>query len=226
MNFYSNKLSSKKYLKVIKTKKKLSKEFILQNFGSLIGDRSLFKFLTCFELLKKTKKVKGDILEFGVWNGNNLISLKKIHDYLKLDKKIIGYDHFKGMPKNSRDFYRNSFHGDLKFLKKLIKFFKFKNLNLINDDILNLNNHLNKFNKLSFVYIDCDLYFTTKKILDLLSKKLSKGGVIIFDEGNQNLQKSGETKALKEFFKKNKKYFLKRYMKNGYQPDVYLEKIC
>ena len=86
----------------------------------------MFKFLVCFELLKKTKKIKGDIIEFGVWNGNNLLSLKKIHDYLNLNKKIIGYDHFKGMPKNSRDFFRNSFHGDLRFLKKLIKFLSLK----------------------------------------------------------------------------------------------------
>ena len=178
-----------------------------------------------FRIIKKNKKIKGDIIEFGVWNGNNLLSLKKIHDYLKLNKKIIGYDHFKGMPKSSRDFNRNSFHGDLKSLKKLIKFFRFKNLKLINDDILNLKNHLSKFKKLSFVYIDCDLYFTTTKILELLSKKISKGGLIVFDEGNQNVKKSGETRALKEFLKKNKNFFLKRYTKNGYQPDIYLEKI-
>jgi len=225
MNFYSNKLSSKKYFKVLNLKKGLNKEFILQNFGSLGGDKTIFKFLTCFELLKKIKKVKGDIVEFGVWNGNNLIGVKKIHDYLKLNKKIIGYDHFKGMPKNSRDFKRNSFRGDLKFLKKLIKFYNFKNIELINDDILNLRNHLNKFKKLSFIYIDCDLYSTTEKILELLSRKLSKGGLIVFDEGNLNIKKSGETKALKEFFIKNKKNFLKKYMKKGYQPDVYLEKI-
>jgi hypothetical protein len=225
MNFYSNKLSSKKYFKVLNLKKGLNKEFILQNFGSFGGDKTIFKFLTCFELLKKIKKVKGDIVEFGVWNGNNLIGIKKIHDYLKLKKKIIGYDHFKGMPKNSRDFERNSFRGDLKFLKNLIKFYNFKNIELINDDILNLKNHLSKFKKLSFVYIDCDLYSTTEKILELLSKKLSKGGLIVFDEGNLNIKKSGETKALKEFFIKNKKNFLKKYMKKGYQPDVYLEKI-
>ena len=113
MNFYSNKLSSKKYFNILNLKKNLKNDFILKNFGSLIGDKSLFKFLTCFELLKKVKNVKGDIIEFGVWNGNNLIGIKKIHDYLKLNKKIIGYDHFKGMPKNSRDFNRNSFRGDL-----------------------------------------------------------------------------------------------------------------
>ena len=68
------------------------------------------------------------------------------------------------------------------------------------------------------------MYSTTKNILDLLNKKVSKGGVIVFDEGNLNVKKSGETKALKEFYNKNKKNFYIRYLKKGYQPDVYLEK--
>ena len=61
--------------------------------------------------------------------------------------------------------------------------------------------------------------------MELLSIKLSKGGVIVFDEGNQDIKKSGETRALKEFLKKNKKNFSKKYLRKGYQPDVYLEKI-
>ena len=38
-----------------------------------------------------------------------------------------------------------------------------------------------------------------QKILELLSKKISKGGLIVFDEGNQNVKKSGETRAQKNF---------------------------
>ncbi len=224
MNFYNNRLSSQKYFSILKLKKNLGKKFIIENFGSFVGDKALFKFLICFDLLNKTKKIKGDIIEFGVWNGNNLISLKKIHDFLKMNKKIIGYDHFKGMPYNSRDYNRNSFRGDLSLLKRIINFFKLKDIKLINDDILNLKKYLYKLKKLSFIYIDCDLYSTTKNILDLLNKKVSKGGVIVFDEGNLNVKKSGETKALKEFYNKNKKNFYIRYLKKGYQPDVYLEK--
>ena len=37
-------------------------------------------------------------MEFGVWNGNNLITIKKIFDFLKIKKNIIGFDNFKGMP--------------------------------------------------------------------------------------------------------------------------------
>ena len=36
---------------------------------------------------------------------------------------------------------------------------------------------------------------------------------------------SGETKALKRFYKKNKKKYKRVILKTGYQPDIYLEKI-
>ena len=95
---------------------------------------------------------------------------------------------------------------------------------MIKDDIKNLNRHKHKFKKLSLVYIDCDLYETTKNILNILSPKIQKGGLIVFDEGNKG-NNSGETKALKEFYIKNKKKYKKYILNNKYQPDVYLEKI-
>ena len=69
----------------------------MKNYGLFIGDKSIYKNLKIFEILKETKNIKGDIIEFGVWNGNNLIFIKKTIDYLKNKKKIIGYDSFKGM---------------------------------------------------------------------------------------------------------------------------------
>ena len=106
MNFYNDKLVAHKYFKIIKKyKNTFTKTFILQNFGLFVGDKSFYKILTCFEILKNTKKIKGDIIEFGVWNGNNLLTLKKILDFLNIQKKLYGFDHFRGMPKKySRKF--------------------------------------------------------------------------------------------------------------------------
>tara|TARA_B100001250_G_scaffold385644_1_gene381531 strand:+ start:323 stop:970 length:648 start_codon:yes stop_codon:yes gene_type:complete len=215
-------MSASNYLKITdKYKKNFSKQFIIKNYGSFIGDRSFYKLLICLELLEKTKKVKGDVIEFGIWNGNNLLTMKKILDYFQQKKKLIGYDHFKGMPKNLQ---KNNFRGDIDLINYFVKFFKLKKISIINDDIMNLNKYLKSFKKFSFIYIDCDIYKTTKIILENLSKKLSRGGLIVFDEGNQRKQ-SGETKAMKEFFEKNKKNYKKFYLKKGYQPDVYLKKI-
>ena len=62
----------------------------------------MFKFLFCFELVRDTKNIKGDIIELGVWNGNNLISFKKFLDFFKIKKNFLA-DHFKGMPKISKE---------------------------------------------------------------------------------------------------------------------------
>ena len=55
-----------------------------------------------FETILKIQKVKGDIIEFGIWNGNNLLTIKKILDYLRINKKLYGYDNFKGFPNPSK----------------------------------------------------------------------------------------------------------------------------
>ena len=96
MTFYSKKLNSKKYFKILNNK--FSKKFILENFGMLIGDKSMYRFMKLSEILKEIKNVKGDIIEFGIWNGNNLFSIKKMIDYYKINKKIYGFDNFSGFP--------------------------------------------------------------------------------------------------------------------------------
>jgi len=220
-NFYNNKLTAKKYLNIVKNyKKPFSKTFILKNFGLFVGDKSFFKILKCFELIQQIKNIKGDVVEFGVWNGNNLITIKKIFDYLKIKKNIIGFDNFKGMPAADR---KNYFVGDIDLINYIKKFFGLEKIKIIKDDIMNLEKHYKKFPKLSMIYIDCDLYKTTSKILKILSNKLNKGGLIVFDEANFTINK-GEGKAAREFYKKNKKYFKKIKLKKYYQPDLILKK--
>ena len=220
-NFFSNKISAKKYFSILKKyNKNFSNNFILKNFGLFIGDKATYKFLKCYDILTQIQKVKGDIIEFGVWNGNNLITLKKLMDYLKIKKKLIGYDNFQGMPIADN---KNYFKGDKNLILYIKKFFNLKNITLIEDDIMNLHNHEKKISKLSLIYIDCDIYITTKKILETLKNKISKNGLIVFDEGNINIKK-GEGKAALEFFKKNKGSFKRVYLKKNYQPDLILKK--
>ena len=227
MNFYNNSLTSKKYLGLLRKNKILNKKFIFQNSGMLMGDKSFYRILMLYNLIDSLKKVKGDVVEFGIWNGNNLFTIKKILDFLKQKRKVIGYDNFIGFP-NPVGFNKNKskkgiYAGNPRLIKFVINFFRFKSIQIINDDILNLKNHIKKFNKLSFIYIDCNVYEPTKIILNLLSKKLSRNGVIAFDEGLKN-SKSGEGKALLEFYKNNKNKFSIMKLKRHYQPDIILKK--
>ena len=219
-SFFSNKLKANKYFSILKKyKKSFSRDFILKNYGLFIGDKALFKLLKIFELMKEIKDVKGDVIEFGVWNGNNIILMKKIADFLKINKKISGYDTFKGMTKADGG---NLFKGDIHLINYITNFFKLKKIKIIKDDILNLKKNFNKIPKLSLIYIDCDMFKTTDLILKLLHKKLSKNGLIVFDEAL--LGKGGEGKAAKLFFSKHKSNFTKLVLKKNYQPDLVFKK--
>ena len=221
-NFFSDNMKARKYFSILTSyKKKFSKKFIIKNYGLFIGDKAIYKLLKCFEILNEVKNVKGDIIEFGVWNGNNLITLKKMMEYLKIKKNLIGYDSFKGMPFKD---HGNIFKGDKQLVNYIKNFFNLKNVNLIEDDFMNLKNYNKKISKLSLIYIDCDIFKTTKNILEILKDKLSKNGLIVFDEGNFDTTK-GEGKAAKEFFENNKKKFKKIKLKKFYQPDLIFKKI-
>ncbi len=228
MNFFNNSLTSKKYKSLIKKKKIKNKNFIFNNQSMLMGDKSFYRILKLNELIKDLGKVSGDVIEFGIWNGNNLFTIKKLLDFYRQKKKLYGYDNFSGFPNpvgfNKLRKSKGLYAGDENLIKFIIRFFKFKDIEIINNDILNLELYKKKFKKLSFIYIDCNVFKPVEKILSLLGNKISKNGYIAFDEGLNN-KKSGEGKALNEFYKKNKKKFKLIKLKKNYQPDVLLKRI-
>lgn len=223
MNFFSNNLSSKNYLKILKNS--FSKKFILQNSGILIGDKALYRQIKILEIIEKTKKIRGDIIEFGIWNGNNLFFIKKVVDYYKLKKKVIGYDNFSGFPNPAKlkKSKKGKYIGKPELIKKIIKFFNIKNIDIINDDIMNLEKYSKKFKKISFIYIDCNVYEPVIKILETFDNKILKGGIIAFDEA-QNKNNKSEGIAMMEFYNSNKKSYKLIKLNKNYQPDAILIK--
>lgn len=223
MSFFKNNLTSKKYFEILKNN--FSKRFILENFGMLLGNKSFYRFLKLSEILQKTKNIKGDIIEFGIWNGNNLFTIKKISDYYDFKKKIYGFDNFSGFP-NPPKFKKKKtgkYIGKPKLIKKMIKFFNLQKIFIVNDDIMNLPKYRKKFNKISFIYIDCNVFKVVDMILNELSHKISKGGVIAFDEARNKFNKD-EGKAMMKFYMKNKKNYKLLRLNANYQPDAILIK--
>ena len=92
-------LNLKKYIKVLNLakKNKITKFELITNYGLFSGDTNLFKTLTIYEVLKKIKNVKGDIIELGIHKGNTSLLIKKIIDIFGIKKKIYLLDHFKGL---------------------------------------------------------------------------------------------------------------------------------
>ena len=65
-------MNTKKYKNIKKLIKKynFSKFNLISNYGLFSGDTNLFKTLTIYDIIKRVKNLNGDIIEFGVWNGN------------------------------------------------------------------------------------------------------------------------------------------------------------
>ena len=73
-------LSREKYKTIVKFKKKFKfTDFdLITNYGLFCGDTNLYKTLTIYDLINQTRKVRGDIIELGIWKGNNSLLIKKI----------------------------------------------------------------------------------------------------------------------------------------------------
>jgi hypothetical protein len=228
MNFFSNLVAPKNYLKMINSiGLKNENFFFVKNFAAIAGNQSLFKYFKIFEIIISISKLKGDIIELGVWRGNNLIFIKKVIDYFNLKKKIFGYDWFKGLKefgKNDIRLNKKKYKGNKNFINELIEKQKLKKIYLIDDDVKNFKSHFDKKQKFCLVYLDLDLYEPTKKVLDIIDKYMVKNGLIVFDQA-QKKEWVGEKKALNEFCMKNKNKYRIMKLKKHFSPDIILTKI-
>ncbi len=173
----------------------------------------------------KENDIKGDIVECGVWRGGNLILFKKIIDKLNLEKKIFAFDTFEGMPEpgkedfdlkniNAEKIYKNYKKKDLKWCfsnidevkSNVSKFFKndYKNFNFIEGKVEEtLMYEENLPQSISLLRLDTDFYESTKKELEILYPRLSKGGVLIIDDYGHW---QGSRKAVDEYFNLEKDF--------------------
>lgn len=114
----------------------------------------------------------GLFLEFGVATGRTIRHLAGL-----TTSRVFGFDSFEGLPEDWRTgFGRGAFLGNLPAVPtnvSLIKGWYSETLPAF------LQEHKEK---VSFLHIDCDLYSSTKCVLDLLADRIVSGTVIQFDE--------------------------------------------
>ncbi len=139
----------------------------------------------------------GLYLEFGVFQGK---SINLISSTLP-DKIIYGFDSFEGLPETwwREDKYPKghfSLEGNLPQVNENVRLIKGW-----------FNETLPDFVKehpepCAFIHIDCDIYSSTKTVLDILRNQIVSGTIIVFDEYfNYPGWQEGEYKAFMEFVK-------------------------
>jgi hypothetical protein len=193
----------------------INRKFEYENGFYATADPSRFsKFITHLEFFKQTSTVRGEIVEFGIFKGNSFFRWIKFRDLLEQtsSRKVIGFDIFGDFPEASyeedkakRDAFIAETNGgksiSLEEINELLNIQGLhKNVDIIQGDILvTLEKYLdeNPHLKISLLHIDVDLYEPTKHILEKLYEKVTKGGVIIFDDYGAF---AGTNKAVDDFF--------------------------
>lgn len=194
---------------------------LLSNLGLFLESKNLARILFMDFLFRQIVDVQGVVMELGTrWGQNTALfsALRGIHDSFNRHRKIIAFDTFDGFPeidekdgraglmvrgnlattRNYRDALENilEIHEELNPLSHIRKF------ELCAGDAntevpLYLAEHPETI--IALAYFDFDLYEPTRRCLEAIAPRLTRGSVVGFDELNDP-DSPGETLALMETF--------------------------
>ena len=202
----------------------------LENFSKYVPRQTLARFLARYEIFKLIQNVQGSIVECGVLFGGGLMAFANISTILEpynFQRRIIGFDTFTGFP----DIAAQDQAGLAERKSAHLKAGGFSAPDAYQDilnciEVYNKNRFLNHFPKvnvikgdfeetgkkflldyphliISCLYLDFDIYQPTKTALECFAPRVCKGGIIVFDELNEEAF-PGETLAVMEYFEINK----------------------
>lgn len=172
-------------------------------------DTRYFRWLYCLEL---TRDLEGDIVELGVGPGRFLLYCATWLKATRSTKRYYGYDTFSGFPSVSEEDLENlapervnrvrpGVYGfyNRRRMEKMTRRLGLANVQLVEGDF---SETLKRFrpDKVSFLYMDCDLYRSYKAGLEMLYDHVVPGGIILFDEYEWVREWPGARRAVDEFF--------------------------
>lgn len=206
----------------------------VKNFGILIRRQALKRFLAHTDLFKMTLDVPGDIAELGVFRGLGLFTWANLlESYCIGDrtKVVWGFDNWTGFSGLSEEdgkqdedtgkvvggFDPKHYFEELKSAIAIFDQDRFipakPRIKLVEGNIEESVPQFVKENpgvRFSLVHFDCDLYKPTKEALYAMWDKVSRGGVVVFDEYSIH-DWPGETQAVDEFLQDHKELQLKTF---------------
>lgn len=209
----------------------------IDQFGLYAGVQSIAKALAVYELIKLTRNIPGDIIEFGCWKGGNLMLMAKILQVIQPNtiKQVYGFDSFEGLQTFSKEdnidkkAMKGQYRGNEDILKQFIKLYEMDGwIHLVKGDA---NKTIKEFARLhkhmlvSLAYLDFDLYTPTVEALNFLSERIPVGGLIVFDEALYP-QWEGESQAMFEFRREFQGQYEEHCVSFTRQPTVILKRVC
>jgi len=185
--------------------------FFQENYHLIEGLTLLdpFRLENNIKLLQKSSQIDGDIIECGCFKGGNAILMALWLKQNNINKKIILFDSFEGLPEPDTEldsgYKAGQFSASLEALKATIDLLQLDSYFHIHkgwfkDSIpkfLKDNPQL----KIALLLIDCDLYESTIDCFPQLFQYLNTNGIAIFDDFNDGAK--GEKIAVLEALKAN-----------------------
>ena len=171
-------------------------EYIMEKMSKV---RSFPKVEDLWECALNEVTLQGLYLEFGVYAAHSINFLSNA----KKETIFYGFDSFEGLPEDWRTGYpRGMFKCELPE---------------VNDNVVlikgyfdeSLPNFIKEHSETcAFIHVDCDLYSSTKTVLDNLKNQIKAGTIILFDEYfNYPGWQEGEYKAFQEFIMENQLHY-------------------
>lgn len=146
--------------------------------------------IATFKLALQAAKTEGLVMEFGVRHGNTLRQIASL-----VNQKVHGFDSFEGLPEVWHHEPKGSYttKGIIPVMPKNVEL----HVGWFEDTLpkfLESNDQ-----KVRLINVDCDIYSSTKTVLDLLASRIAPGTIIVFDEyiGNEHWRED-EFKAFQE----------------------------
>ena len=163
--------------------------------------------------------------EFGCHSGRTFSSAINATKFLKFPNfEFFAFDSFQGLPETNPEIDGNFFKSGQYYTTKdqFIKIIKkntgvkLKQSNIFEgfySDILN-ESLLEKLPSIGLVYIDCDLYSSSKEVLNFIKKLLMNGSIIMLDDyycSSKSGSLKGQRHAFDEFLSENSEFQIEHY---------------
>lgn len=173
-----------------------------------------------FSLIREIKDVEGDIVEFGLGNGKSFFTWASALKYFGIKKTIYGFDSFEGFPKAANEDlgarvkevgtkvegwthiggpeYITSFISQDESVDRTKSLFEdgMPEIRIFKGFFDKTTDHIP--NKIAFLHLDADMYESTVIPLKNCLPKMSKDGIILFDDYHEFDRWPGVKKAVDE----------------------------
>jgi hypothetical protein len=179
-----------------------SEDHLLRNIFCVVPTPQIARLLSLYSAYQKIQHVTGDILEFGVWYGQNIILLENLRSIIEPFNKrrtIVGFDSF-GPVGRTTDEINDDYYLDQEYAQKLIDqvvLHEKSNIlghqaekhRIISGDIAEtLPEYESEQRVVAAMLVDVPGETELKAILDCAQAHLAIGGILVLDDLNDQIQ--------------------------------------